>query len=50
MYPEPMYHVTQMSRQDGGLSAMFISWAIELCSLQGCSALSCNAFVDKVII
>ena len=35
MYLEPMYHVTraQTSRQDGGLSTMFISWAIELCDV-----------------
>ena len=33
--PEPMYHVrrVQTSRQDGGLSAMFISWAIKLCNV-----------------
>ena len=33
--PEPIYHVmrAQMSRQDGGLSAMFILQAIELCNV-----------------
>ena len=53
--PEPMYHVThtQTSRQDGGLSAMFISRAIELCDVSRVllqSTLNSNSFVDKVIL